>query len=234
MCAAASVKAAPVTYTLVPDESGLGLTGTVGDAILTGVDRFYTPGATGTVQADRGGNTVNFTAGSTTAANRGSISPGPAGGSAAPANFGFAAEPTVGPLTQSVQGAVRDLKFHFVSTGPTTIGADGKIATDSFDIVIDSGTYSYRRDDGQFDDVDLSGTRANESNQQPTFSSNGGSEYLVVPFQFTVVTSTLTTNDTFLTFTGGVEGPAGAAVPEPTGLFALAGAGMFLGGRRRR
>jgi hypothetical protein len=235
LSAGASVQAATVTYTLVPAESGLGLTGTIGDDFIAGGGRFYAPGSTGTLTADRTANTVNFAGGSVTVANQGSFSPRPGGDSrTAPANFGFTAN---GPFGSTVQGAIRNLKFHVVSDGPTTIGADGRIATDSFEIAIDSGTYSFLRNDGEFDDIDLSGTtpssyKFNESNTKPSFSNNAGSEYLTLPFQFSVLASTFTTRDTTLTFTGSFEGPSSAPVPEPAGLLLLPALGLLA--RRRR
>jgi hypothetical protein len=137
-----------------------------------------------------------------------------------------------------VQAAIRDLKFHLVSTGPTTVDASGHIPTDSFEIAIDSGTYAFLRNDQQGDDTDFSSPRVsdfkfNESLTKPSFSSDANGEYLSVPFKFTIVTTTYNSNDTLLTFNGSFDA-TGPAVPEPTGLFALAGAGMFLGGRRRR
>jgi hypothetical protein len=235
LSSAAAVQAAPVTYTIVGSESGLGVTGTIANEAISG-SITYTPGMTGQLTGQRSGNSVTFSGGSTTAANKGSYLPGPGAAAdpfnnkAAPANFGFS--------TSSVQAAIRDLKFHLVSTGPTTVDATGHIPTDSFEIAIDSGTYAFLRNDFQGDDTDFSGTsvssfKINESTIKPSFSSDASGEYLTVPFKFTIVTTTYTTGDTLLTFNGSFDA-TGPAVPEPTGLFALAGAGVLLGGRRRR
>jgi hypothetical protein len=236
LSSAAVVQAAPVTYTIVGSESGLGVTGTIAGEGISG-SITYTPGMTGQFTGDRGASGVTFSGGSVSAANKGSYRPAPGGDptntKTSPANFGFS--------TSSVLGAIRDLKFHIVSNGPTTIDSSGHIPADSFEIAIDSGTYAYVRDpDSAFaagDDVDFSGTspssfKLNETPTKPTFSTVNGNEYLVLPFRFSIVTSTYTPGDTQLTFNGSVDA-TGPAVPEPTGLCVLAGAGLFLGRRRR-
>jgi hypothetical protein len=234
LSSAAAVEAAPVTYTIIGSESGLGVTGTVAGEGISG-NITYTPGMTGQITGDRSASTVTFSGGSTTAANKGSYLPGPGAAAdpfnnkTAPANFGFS--------TGSVQAAIRDLKFHLVSTGPTTVDGSGHIPTDSFEIAIDSGTYAFLRNDQQGDDTDFSSPRVsdfkiNQSLVKPAFSSDASGEHITVPFRFDIVTTTYTTNDTTLTFNGSFDA-TGPAVPEPTGLFAVAGAGVFLARRRR-
>lgn len=233
---AASVHAAQVTYTIDAANSGLGVTGNAAGETISGNITFI--GMSNSIVADRTGNTITFLSGASGIVNnRGKFLPG-AGGDpfeqSAQANFAFS--------TSGVQAAIRDFRFHVSSpSGATTIPANGKLPTDSFEVAIDSGSYDFSRADNQFGGNDLSINNPsfylfNASSIQPSVVVSGGVETLTVPFKFSVITSTYTSNDTTLTFNGSMIGtrPADAPVPEPTGL-ALVGLGATgLLARRRR
>jgi len=232
---AAMVQAAPVTYTIDAGNSLVGLTGSVDGELFSG--QISGVAVSNQFKADRAGNTIKFIDGAAgIVANRGRVLPGPDGDpfNSAQGNFAFTSP------DGSVQGAVRDLRFHFVSPSATTI-TGGSVPADSFEIAVDSGTLDFIY--GTYmASVDLSRTSPdqflfNAATKAPTISQSGDTETVTVPFKFTIPTSTtpLGGNNTFLTFNGEMVGTGPAtAVPEPAGMFVLAGAGVLLGGRRRR
>jgi hypothetical protein len=228
--------AVPVEYIIdsSPGMSGLGVTGNLAGSTI--VQRSGTVGfipLSGTLEADRTGNTITFTGGQATAANQsGNYPPGVEGDpfSTAKANFAF--------FTAAVDAAVRELALHPVSLNPTTIGAQGKLPTDSFEIAIDGGGVDYLRNDFQGGRADITTLnpnqfRSNLSNLQPTVTQTGNTEYVVLPFKFSVFFSVFTTNDSELTFTGEIDASR-EIVPEPAGLVLVPLLVTGLGRRRRR
>jgi hypothetical protein len=234
LSSAAAVQAAPVTYTIDANNSLVGLTGSVDGEFFSG--QISGVAVSNQFKADRAGNAFQFVDGAAgIVANRGRVLPGPDGDpfNSAQGNFAFTS-PDGG-----VQGAVRDLRFHFVSPSATTISG-GSVPADSFEIAVDSGTLDFIY--GTYmASVDLSRTTPaqylfNAATKAVTVSQAGDQETVTVPFKFTIPTSTTPFGDTntFLTFNGEAVGTGTvAAVPEPAGLFVLAGAGVLLGRRRR-
>jgi hypothetical protein len=232
LSAGISARAATVTYTIDPARAGLGLTGTVdGESIRGG--QITEIAITDKFKADRTGSTIQFVNGEAgTVGTRNNLLPGDGGDPSTPArgNFSF--------TTSMIQGAIRGLRFHPVSTAAAPIVA-GKFSSDSFEFAIDAGTldYIYGNQMGSIDLTTLTPDEYlfNSATAQPSVSQSGDVETVTIPFKFSIFTSTdpLRSPNTTLTFNGNRAGPGAAApVPEPAGLLLLPALGLMA--RRRR
>jgi MYXO-CTERM domain-containing protein len=232
--AALPASAVAVEYTIDSAESGLGVTGNLAGELITYRSPVNFLSLSGTLQADRTGNTVTFSGGSAIAAlQSGNYTPGIDGDFMAPAakaNFAIAAG--------AVEAAVRDLYIYPFSPSAATIAGNGKLALDAFEIAIEQGGVDFLRPDFQGARADLATTnpgqfRVNLSTQQASITQAGGIETLVLPFKFDVFFSVYTTGDSQLTFTGELTATT-AETPEPGTLLAFAPLAVAGLARRRR
>jgi hypothetical protein len=188
----------------------------------------------GTIVADRVGNTIQFLPGgggvAIVANQSGNFSPGPGGFplTTGPANFGLQGG--------GIGVAIRDLRFHPVSpAGPHTINASNQFAASATDIAFDDGAIDYLINLSQFGSHDIASIIGSVGNGAPgnaSVTQSGGVETLLLPVRITLPFSLNTTGDSTVTFNGVIRA---TAVPEPTtAALLLAPLAASTLGRRRR
>jgi hypothetical protein len=232
------------TYTIDPLQSSLTLAGT-----LTGSTAIQqTPGSTstsysGSIIADRVGNTIKFPGGSALVAASQAASQQPRNDGtpgSQPADYGRRTDEGGGPFGQTAFEALRDVEFDLfddTSGLGATVAPNGNFASNSFGLEFNSG---------ESDTIyGLGGNPDNDLTNKGTANSTGGGQSSVVFNPSTgIETLTLrlstgnigysvnTTGDSTMSFTGTIV--ATRLVPEPGAIGVLAVAATSLLARRRR
>lgn len=238
--AAAPVRAATVTYTIDPVDlnSSLGfLSGNfAGGAASLQPNSVNTVSVSGTIVAERVGNTIEFLPDSggvaIVAFQSGKFPPGTDGTPIDTAAANFALRST----SNSTNVAVRDFRFFPVSSsGPSTINGAGNFSGSAYDINFDDGTIDYA--------VGLSAANGshnlrveigvpNASSGNASVTQGGGKENLLLPIRITIPFFVLNDGDSTVTFNGILR--ASADVPEPASATLLLAPLAILTLRRRK
>jgi hypothetical protein len=235
--AAPASRAATVTYEIDSFDlnSALGFAnGTINGGSASQQAGSVSPIAvSGTIVADRVGNTIQFLSGGVAivANQNGNFAPGFEGDALEtdPANFGLQGG---GALV-----AVRDLRFHPLSSGPITINGSNQFAGSAYDIVFDDGGIDYavgltpifgRHDLTSFQ----FGSVPNGSPGNASVAQGANGETITLPVRITIPFSVSQGGDSTITLNGTL---IATAVPEPaTAALLLAPlAGLTLRRRRR-
>src|SRR5688572_19099206 len=211
MLVASPAAAVIVDYTITQASSSLtaggSLAGSTASAQSTGSN---VTSYTGTIRAERIGNTIQFLDGSSiNADNKGNFQPASGGtpGSAA-AKYGLQSSTQFG----TARAAVRDLRFDLASS-PLTIGA-GNVIPNNWTTNVDDGVIDFNTG-LQFGDVDLFGRSSSNTSGNPSsvVAGAGGQETLRLQFNIDFPYSALTSNDSNLNLVGTII--AVGVVPEP-------------------
>lgn len=211
---ATNARAEVLVYNLVPAQSSLTVSGTFGNQTLTP----QTAGSTttsysGTIVANVGATTISFPGGSAiNAANQGSNQqPGNEGlPGSAQANYGFQANlAPFGTGFAVIRGFTLDITSNAINFAGTSIPSEETFAVSTGNLDFSSSI--------AFDRRDMSGdSGGNATAAAGSLISGGPTQTLTIPVNFTVTESTITTNDTVLTFTGTLV--ATRVVPEPASI----------------
>lgn len=218
-------RAATVAYTIDPVDlnSSLGFTSGnfAGSAASIQPNSVNTVSVSGTIVAERVGNTIEFLPNGSdvaiVATQSGNFPPGTDGFplDTAPANLALRA------TGNGTNLAVRDLRFFPVSpSGPHTINASNNFSGSAYEIGFDDGSIDYAvGNSAVFGSHSLRVEVGNLPNGSPgnaSVTKNGSTETLVLPVRITIPFSVLNNGDSTLTLNGILR--ATAEVPEPAGI----------------
>ena len=229
-----------VTYTIDPLQSALTLLGNLtGNSASQQGTGSLTTSFSGSIVADRTGNTIPFpSAGgsSINAANSGNWQPDDDGFSGTdPANYGRTAP---GPFSttafEAIRGLVIDVMDDTSGVGSIISGSNTFPST-SFFIHLDDGESDTIFGLGGSPDLSLANKQAGNSNGNgaSSVSTTGGIETLTLKFSTGPIGYNVSSpGDSTLVFVGTIVGTR--VVPEPATVALLGGAGLALFARRRR
>ncbi len=230
-----AVEGAPVTYTLVPSQSTLNLSGfysgsSFGSQTAGSLSTTYS----GTIAADRTASGITFTGGSAVdAADKATRqAPGREGdaGDTDFANYGI----TFGGNFSSYVGAARDFILD-LNSASLPVSGGGTFAANTIDYTADSGVLQTELNGGgNFDSESFVGNVGNnQASSNGTVTTAGGVETLTLPVNTFFLFSGFGDFDSSFRLSGTLVATRNVVVPEPVGLSALAAAGLLLARRRR-
>lgn len=234
-----AANAAAVTYTIVPAQSSLTISGSLINSTATAqTTGSLTTTFTGSVAADRTASAIAFNEGSTLTAALQAVNQQPrsdATPGSQPANFGRTAElgsPYFVTAYEALRNVVLDV-FDDTSGAGSTVGGGGAFSSGNLGLEFKTGDSDVLFGNGT-NEIDLSGKGTSNGNTTAsTVVVSGGIETLTLHFATGQIAYNVAGgSDSNLSFSGTIVATR-VVTPEPTSIGLLAG-GAMLALRRRR